>query len=224
MEVNTDLHMSPPHVHTHVRRRVRRPPPSHVGGVSAVAPPAHARPCMHTRAHACPRMRVHPPPLRARHTRACPPPHTSSTHNGRGGVAAAGAPPQSHSTPRSPPQGVGAEGAPPAPQAPTKERQPVGAGWEGGIATGLCPPPPPQPPHQCRQGGGTPLHPMAGMSHPGGGTWATREELLVQFGFFFLIKMSKRAGGNAGRGVGVPAGGVPAPGEVEGPQGASSSA
>lgn len=140
------------------------------GAPQACAPRAHTCPCTHTSAHVCPRMQVHPrPPLHARHR--CAPHRCAWTpQHLHGGCLGA---PQSHNPPS---KRVGAEGGPPSPRG----HQPKSVSpW--GPLSGTHPVPPPAgvggPPASCTRA-----------ETPWGG-WATREELWVQYGVFFLIKI-----------------------------------
>lgn len=133
-------------------------------------PPVPIRVPARTRLHTCvPACRCTPgPPPHARHR--CAPHRCAWTpHSTRTGGA--WVPPKAIT---SPPAARGCRGGTPwPPQAPTKERQPMGAPlWH---SPSRAPP---------SRGGGACCTPQLGRDTLEGG-WATTEELWVQFGFFF---------------------------------------
>lgn len=148
--------------HTPARRRPQVPPRR--------VPPVPIRVPARTRLHTCvPACRCTPgPPPHARHR--CAPHRCAWTpHSTRTGGA--WVPPKAIT---SPPAARGCRGGTPwPPQAPTKERQPMGAPlWH---SPSRAPP---------SRGGGACCTPQLGRDTLEGG-WATTEELWVQFGVFF---------------------------------------
>lgn len=144
------------------------------GAPQACAARAHTCPCTHTSAHVCPRMQVHPRPPSARTAQVCAPQVCMDPPSTRTGGA--WVPPKA--IPPPPPQCVGAEGGPPGPHG----HQPKSVSPWGPLSGTPHPVPPPS------RGGGPPA-PHSWAETPSGGGWATTEELWVQFGVFFLIKM-----------------------------------